>query len=395
VGSAAENTSVQPPQPRLHLGYIDGMRALAALYVVVGHMRLAVWPAEYRHYPTGIDALVTGWTSFGHLSVSAFIVISGFCLALPVARTGNLRGGARTFFLRRAKRILPPYYFALALSVALILTLIGERTGNNWDGALPLDLPSVLAHVTLLQDVFYPGKINGPMWSTAVEWHIYFLFPLMVICWFRFGLLLTTALALVLSAIAYAGLLHTWFGSINAYGVAAIAPQYVGLFALGALAAHVAFSGKPVYSYIRDRFPWGFFALASFALVVLYLITWGSPSRTFQTPWVDFFMGIFVIGLLISAARPDAKLLRGILGWKPLAFVGVFSYSIYLIHLPLVQVFWRYVLTPLNLSDSLTYALLVAVGLPLIVAISYAFFLLCERPFMNTRPTRAAKAATA
>ncbi|WP_410959855.1 acyltransferase family protein, partial [Salmonella sp. SAL4356] len=69
----------------------------------------------------------------GHLAVSIFIVISGFCLALPVVAAGDrMRDGSLNFFKRRARRILPPYYGALAFSLLLIATVLGKKTGSLW-----------------------------------------------------------------------------------------------------------------------------------------------------------------------------------------------------------------------------------------------------------------------
>ena len=69
---------------------------------------------------TDLLGLLTNWLLYGHLAVDVFIVLSGFCLMLPVARSGGaLADGARGFFVRRARRILPPYFAAFTISVAL------------------------------------------------------------------------------------------------------------------------------------------------------------------------------------------------------------------------------------------------------------------------------------
>src|SRR2546421_13093474 len=103
-----------PASPRPHLDYLNGLRALAALYVVLHHAYLTVWPVLLGKAPTGIDAALVGWLAYGHYSVSVFIVISGFCLMLPVLRNQDvIAGGSITFYRKRARRILPPYYFGM------------------------------------------------------------------------------------------------------------------------------------------------------------------------------------------------------------------------------------------------------------------------------------------
>lgn len=175
-----------PAQPRPHLAYLDGLRGLAALYVVVFHILAYHFDhlsPVMRHYVKPLH--------FGSYAVGVFIVLSGFCLMLPVARDprGELRGGARRFFLRRARRILPPYYFTVAVSLGLIAVAIGHKTGTPWDTSVPVTKQGLLTHLVMLQDAFRLtwAQINSPLWSVSVEWRIYFCFPLLVWGWRRFG----------------------------------------------------------------------------------------------------------------------------------------------------------------------------------------------------------------
>src|SRR5450432_2883737 len=104
---------------RPHVAFLDGMRALAALFVVLHHCMLQVNLDKVSVSP-GLSKIVQVLL-LGHDSVDVFIVLSGFCLAMPVVRgDGFVSGGALNFFKKRARRILPPYYFALALSLLLI-----------------------------------------------------------------------------------------------------------------------------------------------------------------------------------------------------------------------------------------------------------------------------------
>ena len=125
-----------PGQPgRVRLAFLDGLRGLSALYVTVFHIGL---PAGLP--PPLIFAL--GWSRFGHSVVGIFIVLSGYSLMLPVARSknGQFRGGVWNYLKRRAFRILPPYYAALALSIAALLLAhargIGELAQNQQAASL-------------------------------------------------------------------------------------------------------------------------------------------------------------------------------------------------------------------------------------------------------------------
>ena len=110
------------PPARLRLNHVDGLRALAALYVVLHHIWLDGRP-EDRAHDWG------SWLRHGHFAVTLFIVLSGYCLMLPVVRgDGTLRGGIVPY-LKRARRILPPYYAALGVTILLSTFLIGHKTG--------------------------------------------------------------------------------------------------------------------------------------------------------------------------------------------------------------------------------------------------------------------------
>src|SRR5882672_449165 len=101
---------MSPPAPaaRMHWTQVDGLRAAAALVVYVNHAYAQCWNPLRDVFPTGAMSAFSYSLIAGHLSVTVFIVVSGFCLTLPViANDGQLRGGALSFMKRRARRILP------------------------------------------------------------------------------------------------------------------------------------------------------------------------------------------------------------------------------------------------------------------------------------------------
>lgn len=87
---------------------------------------------------------------------------------------------------------------------------------------------------------------------------------------------------------------------------------------------------------------------------------------------------------LVGASRAGHNVVRVALSWKPLVGIGTMSYSLYLMHAPLLQVVWLYGLRPMRLSDGATFICLVVAGTPLIVLGTYLFHLVCERPFMTS-----------
>src|SRR6185369_16490784 len=94
------------------LAHLDGLRAVAAGYVVMFHAVLGFTGSEL----TGPWRALRRVFAFGHEAVAIFIVLSGYCLMLPAARSHPARLTSTTgdFLRRRALRILPPYFAALA-----------------------------------------------------------------------------------------------------------------------------------------------------------------------------------------------------------------------------------------------------------------------------------------
>ena len=143
---------------RLHLKYLDGLRAVAAVWVVLAHALAQVDP-DFGTLGTWRAGGVIAVFSYGRFAVDLFIVLSGFCLMLPVVRRdGVMRYGSLEFLRRRGWRILPPYYLALIFSLALIWLAVGSKTGTHWDISLPVTPKSILTHLLLFQDAF--GEIS-------------------------------------------------------------------------------------------------------------------------------------------------------------------------------------------------------------------------------------------
>ena len=103
----------------------------------------------------------------------------------------------------------------------------------------------------------------------------------------------------------------------------------------------------------------------------------------------DLAIGLYITWFLIMLETGKLSLIHRLLSWKPLVFVGGFAYSIYLIHAPLLQILWQYVLQPLNLGLVPGLIFLITVGTSFCMGASYLFFLIAEQPFITKRKTAA------
>jgi peptidoglycan/LPS O-acetylase OafA/YrhL len=368
-----------PANGRVHLDFIEGMRAAAALMVICNHVYAQIWLPNANHFPPWPLGFFTYSLVTGHLAVSVFICISGFCLMLPVVRNGGiLARGALDFFKRRARRILPPYYVALLGSLLLIATIIGKPTGTLWDVCIQIRRIDVISHVLLLQHFFGTGRINYAFWSISLEWQIYFFFPLFVLSFRKLGATVTTA---VLLAIGYAITLSFGpeFARIHRANL-----HYLGLFVVGMSAARIAFGQDEALPRLRARFPWSIAAACLALIQVALLAHWGWNKSTEYWPLLDLLSALTAACLLIAAAR-ESGVVRRVFSVPPLVWIGRSSYSLYLIHAPLIQLFWQFVIAPLGLTGTPAFALLLFGGGPLMLLAANGFYRCFEEPFTSAR----------
>ncbi len=288
---------------------VDALRGLAAIAVFVCHIG-GYW--GFLDLPGKLPQLVAA----GAHGVDVFIVISGFCLALPLA--GHRRAlRVPQFYGRRAWRILPPYYVALA--IAAVLALLPATW--HLTVARRASLGDVLLHVVTGQ-AWVPGEvgtINGSLWSVALEVQLYLLFPLLVLAWRRWGIVpvLVGAVALDLA----------WRGSGVVGGPAPLGSDLVVPARLDQFVAGMACAVA-----IRAGFTWS----VRRGLVVFAVATLAALG----TSTLD--LGVFT-GVAWAAAGSSAVLLLAgplgrALGGTVLDRFGARSFSFYLLHQPVLLV---------------------------------------------------------
>jgi peptidoglycan/LPS O-acetylase OafA/YrhL len=355
-----------------HLAFLDGLRGLTALFILLHHAAREVPWESMSDWLAG----ATGWLDYGHSAVAVFIVLSGFSLMMPVVKTGQVRGGFAGYIARRARRILPAYYAALAFSLLLIwyCPILSQTDDPRWEHALPAFSfrSAILPHLLLVHNLkgWWAMRIDPPMWSVATEWQIYFLFPILIFAWRRWGV--TTMITLGFAAGIVVGL------SNHFESTKVMSPWYTGLFAMGMAAAVAVFGDKDRRPMWADRSPW-FLLMAVVAAMSL------SPGIALQ----DALVGAATAALLVFCARsagadPDDEFRPAILRLmesRPLAVVGGFSYSLYLVHYPLLVLATGHLKQWGYGPDTRVFILLLVVS-PLVIAASYAFHCLFERPFM-------------
>jgi peptidoglycan/LPS O-acetylase OafA/YrhL len=345
--------------------HVEGLRGVAALYVFLFH----VWQTAVQHGAGPLTAwyAVTPFMQYGHFAVAIFIVISGYCLALPVASRPGLAFSVKAFFIARARRLMPAYVAVVLLSVPVWSLAVVIAGGHLNYGHLVL---AALMHIALIHNLFFATTeyLNGPLWSIALESQIYVVFALLLIpLWRRFGLAAQLAAALAVGFIPHF-VLHsfdwTW-------------PWLCGLFGMGVVAA-----GLTARLDKLPRVPWGWLSLAAAAVSAVLIRPFVDGVTQDGAMWpADLAVGASIALFFVAASASDRIVPARLLALRPVVLLGTFSYSLYLIHAPLVDL----VGACLGRWHAGATATIAAYGLliPAVVALAYGFYRVFERPFMS------------
>ncbi|MFZ4517975.1 MAG: acyltransferase family protein [Microthrixaceae bacterium] len=362
--------STQPTtRPATRFLFLDGIRALAAWYVVLHHM----WIESFPGFPRNTGPAAVGWLRWGHVAVAVFIVLSGFSLSLVPARHGDrVTGGPAEFIRRRAWRILPTYWVALFLSFVALVLFTGRLD--------VISLRSVVVYGLLLQDLVGAQTPNGAFWSIALEWHLYFLFPGLLLAVRRWGP--TVTVITTTAAVTVLFLLSSEVEPLRKIGT--LTPQFLVLFTFGLVAGRSVVRHGPAGDAVRRGLGLGV-STAVVAVAFVFVLT--APDRLMVADFylLDLVVGALVASLCYSLARGALPGVAGVLGSGPMVLLGSFSYSVYLIHAPIFFGVMYWVADPLTSTRMGRFLVLLVVGVPAVAAGSYALFRLVERPSMERR----------
>lgn len=214
---------------------------------------------------------------------------------------------------------------------------------------------------------------NGPMWSIPVEWHIYFTVPILYLCGRKYGVRWVT--------IRWMAITYLVFWLIPGTAIRnAIAPHYYGTFALGGAAAFAVQAEHGLT--IRHDGYWGWLTLGTGLTTGACIFSLGWKSYIACYEWCDLMFGIFAASLFIWLATRES-ILRRVLESAILVSIGEMSYSLYLVHGPLLAYFNDKLTDLLHPNPGNRFVLLCAVGSPAIFGMAHTFHRIFERPFMT------------
>lgn len=320
-----------------HLPVLDHLRGLAAVSVCLFHFS----NSNPDFLPTADPLKAIG--SFGHLGVHAFFVISGFVIPYSMFLRSYRIKDCLGFFLRRLKRLEPPYVSCIALILLLqylssLAPSLGGREFNwNW--------PQLLAHFGYLNAVLGLGWLNNVFWTLAIEFQYYLFMAL------AFPLLVHDRWFIRVFAVIAFSLLG--FCAQKGTGLVLL-PLYLPLFGIG-MTSFQCYVGKLTIP--------GCAVLLAVISAVCFCVLGAHVT----------FVGLLTaVCILVAAHRKLPEI------FAPLAFLGTISYSLYLLHGPIGG---RVITISSRLPESVPFRYLaIVIAFAISVAFSYAFWWCIERP---------------
>lgn len=338
---------------KTRLSFADGLRGLAALWVVLFHL------AEGHHIETLKNTLPNfayniffGW---GHFGVAIFFVLSGFVMALTAHKVKFNIINAFKFIARRLTRLAPPYYFAI---VVALLFLFIKAKALHLSYIAPTFI-NLLQHTFFVQDFFNTPQINVVFWTLCIEVQFYIAFALIV--WL-------------------ADFFDYKFKTSNARNIAIIATCTFALLWPLKIVSTVFWQGGFI----------GFW----YSFLAGVIICWGWLNKGFLLKAaIAYCVTVLLIGLfyldnfmLVAAITASLLLYAGLnekmhtwLNWTFLQWLGLVSYSLYLLHNPITGASVR--IAKKIFSDGLFadfFGMFISMSACLVAA--YLSFLIVERP---------------
>jgi peptidoglycan/LPS O-acetylase OafA/YrhL len=309
--------------------WLDAVRAAAIALVVARHGERALSDAGH-----GGDGLLATIALNGWVGVDLFFVLSGYLIARHLVRAGlgTLGFSWGRYLILRALRIVPAYYAVLGLTAAGALPLFAVAPeALGW---------RVAYHLAFLQD-YLPSNINVVFWSLGVEEKFYLAAPFLILALLRcrsarfqaFGLIglfaAPSALRIALHSVQPGALDYATFWS------AFRSPFHMSLegFVVGvAIAVVQTRDALP----ITRRSGTVVLVLATTLLVAwlashLFMARIDGFDVALQPPLIALACGGLVLGGVMLGTTPMPGAAR-----RPAAFIAQLSYSLYLIHFPLI-----------------------------------------------------------
>jgi peptidoglycan/LPS O-acetylase OafA/YrhL len=347
----------EPPARAPRFLFIDALRGLAALAVVAFHFEQT---RSFDRVGAVLPAFVTWLFRQGHCGVQVFFVLSGFVIAHSIARYDVTPRFVGRFLLRRSIRLDPPYWASI-----LVVVLVQGLASRVLPGRafVPPTGGQLVTHVLYLQELLGVPEINTAYWTLCLEIQFYLTFSLLMLGATLLRSVLSREVAfyaVVLPAVVFADL---WPLGLGPFEVRGLFVSDWHLFLAGVLVWWAVL--RP-----EDRAAF-FLAAANVALLGV-----AATARL----GVEIAVGAMAAGLILIAGKTNR--MSSWLALRPWQFLGMISYSLYLMHVPVGNVFFS-AAASLARRGVLIEVLLGVLAFAVTVLGSWIFYRAVEKPALT------------
>lgn len=313
---------------RGHLPFLDGIRGIAILFVFLFHSfgvsflaSQLPWHGLFRNFDASPTFLAFYPLSYGSAGVPIFFVVSGFCIHLSYKKSENQ--GWVNFFNRRFFRIYPAYLSAIFIFFFL------WPSGNS-------QLSQLVTHAFAVHN-FHPKTlfgINDSFWSIAVEIQLYAIYPILIWISYKFGWKRSIFLIgfIEVSIRTMQGIAESFFQTALPFSLLWSPVTFWLSWSIGAYISQCYLKGKSSkISHLR----------LDLAIVAAIFFPLFRPTEPFTFLAWSLLTGIIIERFLSKRWKIPEDGFAGRI-WAHLSVLGMFSYSFYLLHQPILGLTRRF-----------------------------------------------------
>lgn len=309
--------------PKIHLNYIDGLRGIAVLAVLINHLNPSLLPG-------------------GYLGVDIFFVISGFVvpLSLSTKKFSSKASLLVSFYRRRIVRLTPPLAVVVLLT-SLAITIVDPNPAQS----LRTGIYSLvgLSNIYLSRqtvDYFDTSTDLNPFlhtWSLGVEEQFYLIYPFLYLCTsisqFKLPLLLRKATIYSISFLILSSLLLLLFRSGSSASATFYLTQYrLWELLLGTLAFIYYKRDSSKHRLVKEKH-----STFNILQIIFFIIFLSALFLPYHLNILGRLTSAICTALFLAKPALISRLVR-LASYKPLRTIGLYSYSIYLWHWPIISI---------------------------------------------------------
>ena len=355
-----------------HIDVLDGIRAVSIVIVMIFHFWQQTWifpviKTPFLKFMGIVQINFTPFAQVGYLFVDMMILISGFLLFLPAAKNvvfGEPLDKTGRFFKKRAVRILPSYLFCILVLFVYELIWGGFGKPVVWSDALKDLFYHLFFIQTLSTKTYQMTKLNGVLWTVAVEVWFYILFPLFAAFIRRKkketsplpGLIRAALLAILFVGISYAYIYRYALNPGSAFSNAVDGffrfiksdirasylsitinqlPAFMGTYAVGLAGAFIyVYAAKYIKRIWWSGLIFTVFAVGFAYLIVIMVKDCASLEVSSAQRWQlteRLKLALVFMGFILTSAF-SVKPFRFLLSNKLMVFLSTISYNLYIWH---------------------------------------------------------------